>query len=205
MEATLPKYTPKGPIHPANELSFGQETFGQLNRLIGLARDQHGRVLALSLASFAEECLGRIIKAYLRNAKAVHDLLEGFNAPLGTFAARIKMSYALGLLTDSQFKDLELIRKIRNEFAHTWDELSFDDAKLQGWIENLDPPRFPQTQPKTPEDKFRIVGVGILTEIEVLQSQLEERKKRLKPIGIQVVKSTRMKSGIMKHEFKHVL
>lgn len=201
----MPKYTPKGSIRPADEIAFRQETFGQLNRLIGLARDQHGRVLALSIASFTEECLGRLVKAYLSNAKVVDELLDGFNAPLGTFAARIKMSYALGLLTDSQFKDLELIRKIRNEFAHTWDEISFDDTKLQGWIESLDPPRISRKQPETPEDKFRMAGVAILTEIEVLQGELEKRKKRLTSIGMQLVKSTRIRGGIMKQEFKRVL
>jgi hypothetical protein len=110
-EATLPKYTPKGPISPANEIAYGQELFGELNRLRDLVRDQHGRVLVLSIASFAEECLARLIKAYLRNTKAVDELLEGFNAPLGTFAARIKIASALGLLSGSQFKNLEIMRK----------------------------------------------------------------------------------------------
>jgi DNA-binding MltR family transcriptional regulator len=204
-EAILPKYVPKGPIRSGDEIAFAQEVFGQLNRLIGLAREQHGRILALSIASFAEECLGRLIKAYLRDAKAVNDLLEGFNAPLGTFASRIKISYSLGLLTESQFADLELIRKIRNEFAHTWDEISFEHAKLQGWIENLNPPRFPRNPAQTPEDKFRLVGVGILSELEVLQSELEQKKQRLKPIGIEIVEGKRTRSGILRHRFKRVL
>jgi mannitol operon repressor len=45
-------------------------------------------------------------------------LVEGANAPLGTFSARIEACYALGLTSDDEHNDLTLIRRIRNEFAH---------------------------------------------------------------------------------------
>jgi hypothetical protein len=63
------------------------------------------------MAAFVEECLGRVFEELLRTVKSTADLLEGFNAPLGTFAARTKMCHSLGLLNDAQFKDLDLIRK----------------------------------------------------------------------------------------------
>src|SRR5262245_34226785 len=121
----MPKYIPKGSPSEAGNLAYGEEIFGQVSRLMQLANGQHDRVLALSVASFAEECLGRLLKAFLRDVKPADALLQGFNAPLGTFASRIKLAYAMGLLTDAQFKGLELARKIRNEFAHTWDECTF--------------------------------------------------------------------------------
>ena len=101
----MPKYTPKGPVNPSDEIAYRQEISGALNRLHTLTRNQQGRVLVISIASFAEECIGRLIKAYLRNTKVVSELLDGFNAPLCTFSARIKIAYALGLLTDSQFSN----------------------------------------------------------------------------------------------------
>lgn len=39
--------------------------------------------------------------------------------PIGTFSAKIKLSYLVRLVNESVYKDLQLIRKIRNDFAHT--------------------------------------------------------------------------------------
>lgn len=120
--------------------------------------------------------------------RAADDLLEGFNAPLGTFAARIKLCYALGLLTDAQFKDLELVRKIRNEFAHTWDECTFAAEKIKAWVDALNPLRALRHAPKSHEDKFRSSVFAILIEVEVLQSQIEGGNKRLISIGLHLGK-----------------
>jgi hypothetical protein len=76
--------------------------------------------LVLSLAAFAEEALGALLKAFMTPSEATAQLIEGFNAPLGTFSSRIKAAYAIGLITKEQFLDLERLRKIRNEFAHSW-------------------------------------------------------------------------------------
>jgi DNA-binding MltR family transcriptional regulator len=47
---------------------------------------------------------------------------------LGTFAARIAAAYSMGLISDLEYKDCELIRKIRNEFAHKV-HMSFKDDR----------------------------------------------------------------------------
>ena len=79
------------------------------------------------MAAFAEDILGQLIGSYLLDVKAAEDLLYGFNPPLGTLSARIKAGYALGVISEPQFSDLEHLRKIRNEFAHNWDRCSFDN------------------------------------------------------------------------------
>jgi DNA-binding MltR family transcriptional regulator len=188
----VPKYSPKGTATEADKIAYAEEVFGQVNRLMSLANGQHDRTLALSVASFAEECLGRLLKAFLREVKAADELLEGFNAPLGTFASRIKLCHAMGLLSDEQFKDLELARKIRNEFAHTWDECTFADQKIKGWVAALNPPRIASHTPKSDEDKFRMSMFGILVEIEVLQSTIASGdKRRLAPVAVRLGKPTK--------------
>jgi DNA-binding MltR family transcriptional regulator len=139
------------------------------------------------VASFAEECLGRLLKAFLREVKAADELLEGFNAPLGTFASRTKLCHAMGLLTDAQFRDLELARKIRNEFAHTWDECTFADEKIKGWVDALNSPRLPHTA-RSHEEKFRMSMFGILVEIESLQSKIQDENWRLSSIAMHLGK-----------------
>jgi mannitol operon repressor len=63
-------------------------------------------------------------------------LLEGFNAPLGTFASRILSAFALGLLSEEEYRECENIRKIRNIFAHNI-YTSFEDQKVKDLCANL--------------------------------------------------------------------
>lgn len=93
-------------------------------------QNESPRASALIGASFLDHCLGNIITAFLTDEKVTSDLLNGFNAPLGTFDARIRMAYALGLISDDEYYNLELIRKIRNEFAHGLHGLSFTHENI---------------------------------------------------------------------------
>ena len=38
--------------------------------------------------------------------------------PLASFSQRIAIAYAFDLISSAQYKDLEIIRKVRNHFAH---------------------------------------------------------------------------------------
>lgn len=93
--------------------------------------------MVLSLATFLEDTLGRLLLAYFRSCKATKELVEGFNAPLGTFGSRIKGVYAFGLVTDDQYNDLEILRKIRNHFAHNWQGVTFERNDIQALIGQL--------------------------------------------------------------------
>ncbi|MGU0812084.1 transcriptional regulator [Pseudomonas aeruginosa] len=75
------------------------------------------RGAALAAAAMLDEQLGRIIESFLIPNKGSKAMLDGFNAPVGTLSARISASFALGLLSDVEYKECELIRKVRNEFG----------------------------------------------------------------------------------------
>ena len=102
----------------------GSETLTNLNRFLSLVGTQDDPSMILALATFLEDTLGRLLLAYLRSCKAARELVEGFNAPLGTFGARTKAAYAFGLLTKAQYEDIEILRKVRNQFAHNWEGVS---------------------------------------------------------------------------------
>ena len=63
-------------------------------------------------------------------------LLDGFNAPVGTFSSRIKTAHCLGLISDDERDDCDTLRRVRNEFAHNH-RTSFADGKLVDLCENL--------------------------------------------------------------------
>ncbi|MDD9992952.1 MAG: hypothetical protein OXP75_14240 [Rhodospirillales bacterium] len=76
------------------------------------------RGAVLISVSYLEQQLKEIISAFLCEGDASECLLEGFNAPLGTLASRAAAASAMGLISAREYKELETIRKIRNQFAH---------------------------------------------------------------------------------------
>ncbi len=109
-----------------NEAEDSDHSLSDLNRFLSLIGTQDDRAVVLSLATFIEDTLGRLLIAYFRNCKATKDLIVGFNAPLGTLGSRIKAAYSFGLVTQEQYKDMDLLRKIRNEFAHDWEGVTLE-------------------------------------------------------------------------------
>ena len=57
--------------------------------------------------------------------------------PVSTFSAKILLSYALGLLTKAERRQLDLIRKIRNECAHAWGHATFSTQSIRSRVQEL--------------------------------------------------------------------
>lgn len=108
------------------------------------------RGAALVGASLIDDRLERLLRSHLLDCKESSELLEGANAPLGTFGARIKAAYCLGLITELEFKECEIIRHVRNEFGHKLHGLSFKNEKVHDLCNNL--------KAKTPDGKKRFSG-----------------------------------------------
>lgn len=88
-------------------------------------------------AALLDSRLERLLLSHMLLGKVAEDLVKGGNAPLGTFSARINATYAFGLITTAERKDLNLIRAIRNEFAHSEHGLTFADQKIVGLCSSL--------------------------------------------------------------------
>lgn len=111
------------------------------------------RGAVLLAASILDEWLYDILDAYLIDCKSKDSLLKGFASPLGTFSARASMAHSLGLLMDHEFEEISLLRKIRNEFGHSWAGVSFDSTKVNSLMDRL-PWLGPDEVPQTPKSKF---------------------------------------------------
>ena len=95
------------------------------------------RGAVLSAAAALDDLLEELIANFLRDNSSSKKLLDGFNAPLGTFSSRILMANALGLLTVEEHEDLGTIRRIRNYLAHKWSDVSFSTDELCSLALNL--------------------------------------------------------------------
>lgn len=94
------------------------------------------RGCALAAAAFLDERLKQLLQASFVE-RCGKSLLDGQNAPLSTFSARILAAEGLGLIPPKAARDLNLIRKIRNEFAHRLDCDSFDDPQISSLCREL--------------------------------------------------------------------
>lgn len=70
-------------------------------------------------------------------SRKIADSIFDSNGPLSTFSSKIKLAYALGYIDRLAYEDLEKIRKIRNEFAHTAKAVDFLQNDIAKDIERL--------------------------------------------------------------------
>jgi DNA-binding MltR family transcriptional regulator len=95
------------------------------------------RGAALIGAEFLSETLASMLKAFfIDDAVFIRELLQ--EGPLSNFALRRKMAYALGLLSETTYKDLDTIRRIRNEFAHSYKPVKFADPLVKKLCDELE-------------------------------------------------------------------
>jgi DNA-binding MltR family transcriptional regulator len=89
---------------------------------------------AAAIDSLLEQLLeSKIVK----NKKVAEAFFSAPNAPLGSFSARIKAVYLLGLVSVKTYQDLESLRKIRNMFAHDIFDCDFDNIEVVNTIRNF--------------------------------------------------------------------
>lgn len=98
------------------------------------------RGCALVAAAYLENEINELLDCFfIKQGARARAALFDFNGPVGTFSSKIKMSAALGLLPEEIHKALDIIRKIRNEFAHLHEPLDFESTKVKQQVINLLP------------------------------------------------------------------
>ena len=91
----------------------------ELVTFIGVLAAEGERSLVIGGAARIEVAVEKLLKAVMpRHARGKDDDLFAPDRPLGTFSAKIKLADRLGLLGGDVEHALQMIRKIRNDFAH---------------------------------------------------------------------------------------
>lgn len=89
-------------------------------------------------AALLDSALETLLKTRLAPITGSHDsLLDGSTAPISSFSARIDLAYRIGLISPKFARDLHLIRKVRNDFAHNITGCSFADSAVQNRVMEL--------------------------------------------------------------------
>jgi DNA-binding MltR family transcriptional regulator len=113
--------------------SVGKEITAFLARL---AHESERAAVVMGIA-LTDECLEPTIVKLLRTAKSKNDDLFDPDRPIGSFSAKIKLAYRLGLIDDEFCSALNMLRKIRNDFAHSSLHKSLSDQEHSNRIDQL--------------------------------------------------------------------
>ena len=116
------------------------------------------RGLAIFSASHLDEQLALLLRAFfVDDQRTADEVLEDTGA-LSTFGARIELAFLLGLISARERRMLNLIRKIRNDFAHSSKIASFSQFPIKDRCLTLDAMRIlgskKLSDPSNPQRKF---------------------------------------------------
>jgi len=98
------------------------------------------RAAAVLGAAYLDRALEHLLRKRLLGGNKLKDELLNTDKPLGSFSARIKVAFAVGSLHKAAYHDLEIIRRIRNEFAHQTMGFSFQRPEIVSRCEQLQLP-----------------------------------------------------------------
>lgn len=94
---------------------------------LGTESDRGATILA---SVWIENLLERKLRSLFKEgSSAARRKLFELNGPFSSFSSKILAAYSLGWINSDAFHDINLIRKIRNQFAHDLHGLDLESAK----------------------------------------------------------------------------
>lgn len=121
------------------------------HEFIQLFHAETDRAAAVLAGSYVESYLGDCLRYSLINHESTDKLFKNAG-PLETFAARVNLAFALGLMTERMKSNFRFIIKIRNHFAHHPAETSFTVSPVRDWCSQLS--RVAELADRTPRELY---------------------------------------------------
>lgn len=149
-------------------------------------QEETDRAAAVLGAAYLDECLKQLITGFLiDDSTKAANLLKG---PLRSFASRISASYCMGLISENEYDDLQIILEIRNRFAHRLHGLSFSDSWVRDKCSELGlwKPASQWLKLDTARGRFTATTSVILMQLK-LRTLRHERDRRVTPGEFEVV------------------
>lgn len=97
------------------------------------------RVIAVVGAAYLETMMDDLIRTAFLEGEEAQNLIRPEGA-LGAHLQKCQIARALDLITGVQYRDLKLIAKIRNDFAHNFSRSSFEDEPVRNYCASLQQP-----------------------------------------------------------------
>lgn len=107
------------------------------NEFVGRFQAETDRAAAVLGGSYLDSFLESALRSVLVTGARVDAMFDGPGAPLGSFSNKTAVAFALGLIEEPMARDIDLVRKVRNHFAHQIWDATFDSPPVSGWCQSL--------------------------------------------------------------------
>ncbi|UPK45469.1 MltR family transcriptional regulator [Paenibacillus pabuli] len=114
-----------------------KDLFTDISSLRIALNGESDRGCALLAIAFLDNILKELLRKFLVDDSSVFNNLFAGSGGLSSFSSRIELAYLLGLISPMQRRDLNLLRKIRNDFAHSMDIIDFENQTISNRINEL--------------------------------------------------------------------
>ncbi|MCA0902030.1 DUF4145 domain-containing protein [Microbulbifer agarilyticus] len=132
------------------------------------------RNAALVASAAFDVLLERLLLAFLVQDSAIS---KGI-AKKSSFANKINLCFSLGLISEEEMHDLNLLRDIRNAFAHNLFDCDFENPKVKIAISNLQLPKKANADHKS-IDLRACFNIGMV----VLDASIKNRAQTVAPVN----------------------
>lgn len=103
-----------------------------------LFKDESDRAAVILAAPVLDDVLQTLLQQVLAPAPSGRDdLFEGATAPLGSLNSKIDMAFRMGLVSARLARDLHVVRRIRNDFAHNMTDCTFVSDSARSRVTDL--------------------------------------------------------------------
>jgi len=163
--------------------------FPALQNFMKAIKGQSPLACTLIVGASLENALMSLLHAYFIKSTVTESLFATRGA-LGSFASCRDMAYCLGFISEETYKNLELIGRIRNRFAHATSDIDFADAEIINLCKQIQVPQIPDNiakmvsldpdykKPTDPKDIFTSASFTIHFDIILKASALERQPKQ---------------------------
>lgn len=134
------------------------------SRFIKEVEKESTRGAVLTIVSFIDELLIKVLTAFFPNKKHADKLLNNLDGCLSTIMHRANIAFTLSLLREQEYKSIRILARIRNEFAHKWDGTDFENENINKMIDSLPDDYFKYLDGSN-KAKFNIVSSNIIQEL----------------------------------------
>jgi mannitol operon repressor len=142
-------------------------------------KSESDRGCAIIGGAMIDQSLSKLIAKYLIDDQpAVDELLEPHGRPSSVYT-RVSLAYCLGLVMKNQVKDIIVISRIRNYFAHNLDAASFENEEVMKMCDEIKwyfETAYATDEEKSPRKYFQVAVAMLIYNLAVQSTPLEHQK-----------------------------
>lgn len=121
--------------NPKNAYGLPLDCFEAINKSLS---EESDRARIIIIACWIDEFLKvKLMNVFSKGNREARKTLFTNNGPFATFAAKINVAFCAGWIERDVYHDIQIIRKLRNICAHTYDPVSLDEEEARKLLESL--------------------------------------------------------------------